>query len=64
VEIWHIFYRFGILNQEKSGNPGGSPLEKNLNGIVLTRVARGRYYYFKNIFAKKFNKKLAFSNQN
>jgi hypothetical protein len=22
VVIWYIFSRFGILNQEKSGNPG------------------------------------------
>jgi hypothetical protein len=25
VVIWHIFHRFGILDQEKSGNPGPHP---------------------------------------
>jgi hypothetical protein len=27
VAIWHIFPHFGILYQEKSGNPGGNPSE-------------------------------------
>jgi hypothetical protein len=31
VPIWYIFPHFGMLSQEKSGNPG-------LNGIYFTRV--------------------------
>jgi hypothetical protein len=27
VVIWYIFHRFGILYQEKSGNPGKNPLK-------------------------------------
>jgi hypothetical protein len=29
VVIWYIFPRFGILDQEKSGNPGSLHLKKD-----------------------------------
>jgi hypothetical protein len=33
VVIWYVFFRFGTLCQEKSGNPGARPLVRtNLRG--------------------------------
>jgi hypothetical protein len=61
-----IFPRFGILCQEKSGNPARS--QKNTitfdNAysapplMDTSRVTRDRCYDFLNIFAKTFSKKI------
>jgi hypothetical protein len=44
--IWYIFPRFGILYQEKSGNPALGPLQKNKQTIssVMISVAQGAKY--------------------
>jgi hypothetical protein len=40
VEIWYIFPRFGIFNQEKSGNPATAAATQQLtNGLRLFLVA-------------------------
>jgi hypothetical protein len=52
VVIWYIFPCFGILYQEKSGNPGsqaeedvGGELLDGLDGAVLPLVHQLEYFY-------------------